>query len=449
MSFRTNYAAGEQLPAVDLNDAHKMVIGLAVYGKKNILGSGMTFTDDVGFLAAASGTTLLVFNTTGGNRESRSVTTDWASATAMGGICKIGSYVYVLLRDASNNHRVYRYSATNIAGGGTLMTHSFFGNSTTFGMASDGTKLFFNNGAGYRFGDATTQFTITNPTGSTWRYTYTGTGTAPLFVTNGMATGQVLNIAGFTNANNNGTITVSAVAETYFEITNAVGSELVVDGSFPTATNWTFEANWTFDGTNFEADSTGSNFTKVYLTTSPTQSKTSQYNTSFEVKNISIGNVHFIIGTTQGTSRSANGTYTETLTTTGSSIFVGAEGGTAFYGSVDNISAKYAGGFAESNKTGIIVSYPDLVVKQATISGTTLTAGAIITCGTTAGYFDYFAVDTSSIYAKDNTTPYLLRKYNLSGTIQSTSLYGLANEALLNANGLLMITDGTTFYPAL
>lgn len=74
------------------------------------------------------------------------------------------------------------------------------------------------------YGAFDTQFDITNPSGTTFRYTYDGTGTAPLFVTNGLASGNavVINSVNF-NANNNGTFITTAVAETYFEITNAAG----------------------------------------------------------------------------------------------------------------------------------------------------------------------------------------------------------------------------------
>ncbi len=73
------------------------------------------------------------------------------------------------------------------------------------------------------FGASTTRFDITNTAGSTYRYTYDGTGTDPLVTTN-IAVGTVVVLAAqnFTAANN-GTFTVTAVSTNYFEVTNASG----------------------------------------------------------------------------------------------------------------------------------------------------------------------------------------------------------------------------------
>lgn len=74
-------------------------------------------------------------------------------------------------------------------------------------------------------GDSTTQFDISNPTGTTFRYTWDDTGTDP-DILNTILVGDILVIAGQNfNVNNNGTFTVTAVDGTnnYFEITNASG----------------------------------------------------------------------------------------------------------------------------------------------------------------------------------------------------------------------------------
>jgi hypothetical protein len=74
------------------------------------------------------------------------------------------------------------------------------------------------------FGAANTQIDITNPSGTTFRYTWDGTGTDPNFLTNGMNIGDmvVINSTNF-NAANNGTFRVTVSADGYFEITNAAG----------------------------------------------------------------------------------------------------------------------------------------------------------------------------------------------------------------------------------
>jgi len=77
--------------------------------------------------------------------------------------------------------------------------------------------------AAVAIGDATTQFDITNPTGTTFRYTWDTTGTDP-DVDGNVHVGKsiIINAQNF-NAANNLTATVTAVAATYFEITNASG----------------------------------------------------------------------------------------------------------------------------------------------------------------------------------------------------------------------------------
>ncbi len=88
------------------------------------------------------------------------------------------------------------------------------------------TSLVLSNSDGfypYTIGGATTQFDITNPTGTTFRYTYDSTGTDPEIGENIQVNSQVV-IAGqnFTAANN-GTFTVTAFDTNWFEVTNASG----------------------------------------------------------------------------------------------------------------------------------------------------------------------------------------------------------------------------------
>lgn len=73
-------------------------------------------------------------------------------------------------------------------------------------------------------GDSTTQFDITNPAGTTFRYTWDSTGTDPVintatFPTNGKVSINIVN----TNEANNGNFTITGSGSNYFEITNASG----------------------------------------------------------------------------------------------------------------------------------------------------------------------------------------------------------------------------------
>lgn len=73
-------------------------------------------------------------------------------------------------------------------------------------------------------GAASSQFDITNPSGTTFRYTWDGTGTDPNINPTTIPIGTVLTI-NTTNfsTNNNGVFTVTGVGTNYFEVTNASG----------------------------------------------------------------------------------------------------------------------------------------------------------------------------------------------------------------------------------
>jgi hypothetical protein len=73
-------------------------------------------------------------------------------------------------------------------------------------------------------GDETTQFDITNPIGTTFRYSYDGTGTDPhlsKYIKSGNTI--VINAENFSSVNN-GTFVVTGIATNYFEVVNALGS---------------------------------------------------------------------------------------------------------------------------------------------------------------------------------------------------------------------------------
>lgn len=109
----------------------------------------------------------------------------------------------ILLKSAK-----YSYLATNYLSGVTSLVIS----------NSDG---FFP----YTIGGSTTQFDITNPTGTTFRYTWDGTGTDPEIGENIQINSQIVIAAANFNAGNNGTFTITAfdTDANWFEVTNASG----------------------------------------------------------------------------------------------------------------------------------------------------------------------------------------------------------------------------------
>lgn len=75
-----------------------------------------------------------------------------------------------------------------------------------------------------RVGDYSTRFDITNPAGTTFRYTFDGTGTDPNINSGTFPIGTIVDIQGDTfNASNKGLFVVTGVGSNYFEITNASG----------------------------------------------------------------------------------------------------------------------------------------------------------------------------------------------------------------------------------
>lgn len=73
-------------------------------------------------------------------------------------------------------------------------------------------------------GGSTTQFDITNTSGSTYRYTWDSTGTDPSINSDTLPIGSVITIkAQNFSSGNNGTFLVTGVGSNYFEVTNASG----------------------------------------------------------------------------------------------------------------------------------------------------------------------------------------------------------------------------------
>ena len=78
--------------------------------------------------------------------------------------------------------------------------------------------------ANQTFGSSTTRFDITNPSGTTFRYTYDGTGTNPGITALTFPVGTVVYIVSNNfNSNNEGIFTITNSGANFFEVTNASG----------------------------------------------------------------------------------------------------------------------------------------------------------------------------------------------------------------------------------
>lgn len=116
----------------------------------------------------------------------------------------------------------------------------------------------------------------------------------------------------------------------------SLGTEKVTDGAFPSASNWTLGATWSFDATNLEIDHTSGT---GLLEQDVSAVAGEVYYVSFEIKNATTGTVTVAVGGASGTAISANGISQATLTatTTGNLTFTPTSG---FDGSIDNVSVK-------------------------------------------------------------------------------------------------------------
>src|SRR5574343_518494 len=124
--------------------------------------------------------------------ETRDMTTDWAAMDEITSACVVGSYLYALLRDNTTNpdtYAVYRFSKSNMAAGGTLMTSSgakLLVNANTASdmrMTSDGTYIYFNFEAG---NDTTNDYKIA-------KYSISGTDLVYVSTTNLGSSAGVVN----------------------------------------------------------------------------------------------------------------------------------------------------------------------------------------------------------------------------------------------------------------
>lgn len=110
------------------------------------------------------------------------------------------------------------------------------------------------------------------------------------------------------------------------------GSDVVTNGGFDTDSDWTKQAGWTITGGKAVATAT----TGSMFQTAVASGKT--YQTTYTISEYSAGTIRIQIGNTNGTTRSANGTYTEILLSAGTGVLF--DGLAEFTGKIDNVIVK-------------------------------------------------------------------------------------------------------------
>jgi len=112
----------------------------------------------------------------------------------------------------------------------------------------------------------------------------------------------------------NGADTVRDYDGTTLTNTSLYGPTLITNGDFATSSTWTTGTGWTIGSGVASCD--GSQVADSDLTQTPATAlvNAKNYIVVFTVSNYSAGNVCAVVGGTEGTDRSADGTYTETIT---------------------------------------------------------------------------------------------------------------------------------------
>jgi hypothetical protein len=129
------------------------------------------------------------------------------------------------------------------------------------------------------------------------------------------------------------------------EVNNTLGSELIVNGDFSSATGWSLDAGWSISNGTLNAITSSTN---AYETiTGMIAGK--KYLVQYTIKSISNGGIKTqLSGGVIGITRTTIGTYSEILTAT-TSGFLYITGVSSFTGSIDNVSVR--------ELTGLIAAY--------------------------------------------------------------------------------------------
>lgn len=114
-----------------------------------------------------------------------------------------------------------------------------------------------------------------------------------------------------------------------------LGSDLVTNGDFASDSNWIKGTGWTISGGSANGSSTTGDLYQENVVESG-----KYYQVTFTISNYSAGSVRVELpnNSSAGTERSANGTYTEIILSSGTILLFDAR--TSFTGSIDNVSVK-------------------------------------------------------------------------------------------------------------
>ncbi|MEP7167548.1 MAG: LamG-like jellyroll fold domain-containing protein [Candidatus Woesebacteria bacterium] len=125
------------------------------------------------------------------------------------------------------------------------------------------------------------------------------------------------------------------------------GRNIVINDTLATDTIWTKGTGWTIAGGVGHSDGTG---TSAAISQTLPIVPGKSYSVVFTVSNFVSGTIRAQVGTANGTNRTANGTFTETIVAAGNTTF-GLQTNTAFVGDIDNVSVTQLNILASSSFT--------------------------------------------------------------------------------------------------
>jgi len=111
------------------------------------------------------------------------------------------------------------------------------------------------------------------------------------------------------------------------------GSDIVINGGFDTDSDWSKGTGWTISGGKAVGTAASGNLTQSGILT---LGKT--YKVTYTISDYSAGSIRFGCGTKYGTTKSANGTYSDELTYIAGSADLICDGVASFTGKIDNVS---------------------------------------------------------------------------------------------------------------
>ena len=227
-----------------------------------------------------------------------------------------------------------------------------------------------------------------------------------------------------------------------------LGDELVTNGGFATDTDWTKGTGWTISGNTASCDGTqtGNSFLSQLI---GVIAPNTTYLTTYTISNYSAGGVQILPGgQLVATERSADGTYSEVVTTpSNANSFMYMLADADFIGDIDNVSVKEV----TEGSTGWTANDSEAIIIEAdgnlrVINGDASQSAMQFTISTVVGKTYTLFIDNSAsggalTYAQIGTTPFA---FNLLNKLLSFSTVNKATFTATTSTTYVTISPSST-----